>query len=295
MNPDDSLFHELATGLCHCTSLKGYRDIISDGFIRPNEGAFPYSFPQSQNSCCRKLDSVSLFDFETAPTEQIFDSLVHANWSPFVFAHRPVTVVLKIRRGAVGDRLIDSNEANRRTGGGVVIWPVEACYPDPIPVEAIQGAIVTYPLGTRKYRAFDGHLPSVSEVEALNIEFRTPIITGAEQHTNHTFNECVFVTRLDHHPDDARITLVLAAHPDDESGMQMTFEGVNDLNVLQQMSLPAEYVELIDQVDHHRPPPNMRTGGDQDYPVYRGEMVCKIATDIRKLRFRADSQSIDVV
>lgn len=292
MNPDDSLFHELATGLCHCTSLKGYRDILSDGFIRPNDGTFPYSFPQSENSCCRMLDSVSLFDFETAPTEQIFDRRFHPNWSPFIFAHRPVTVILKIWRDVVDDRLISSNEANKRTGGGVVIRPVEACYPGPIPIDGVRGAIVTYALGPRKYRSFDGYLPSASEVEALNVEFRTPIITGTEQYIHHTFKECVFVTRLDHQSDEARVTIVLAMRPSDETGVQMAFDGVKELDVVQQMLLPTDYVELIDQVDHRLPPPNIREVGDQNHPVNSGEMVCKIATDVRELRFRADSPTM---
>lgn len=294
MKPQGPLFRELATGLCHCTSVKGYQGIIDTGNILPNDGTFPFSFPQTANSCCQHLDSISLFDFETPPSESVFDHTAYSNWSPFINLHPPVTVILKIRREALSEEIIENHHALELSDGHSLIWPVEACYPGAIPLEAIDGCVVTSWLSRTRFQSCS-ELPSIEDLGQLNRKFRAPIVSGEEQHGHHTFGESVFVTRLDVDSTQEQVVLRLSVEPDSDRGLSIAFEGVSDLDTQNWMQVPPEYVEIIKSVATTCIRNNTQSQFDAepgiDIPAPRGPGKCKISTDVRKIEFRAESVS----
>lgn len=291
MKPEDPLFQELASGFCHCTSVGAYIDIIDNGQIRPNHGSFQNSFSQSENSCCRKLDSVSLFDFETPPLEQIFDRTVHSNWKTFINAHLPVTLIFQIRRELIADDVIGSNEASERADGGVIIWPVEVCYPRPIPLEAVDSCIVTYGLDVTKYSIFEASLPTIEDTLELNREFRASFVSGDESYRHHTFRDHVFATKLDHDSSEKRVALRLSSEPTGEHGIRIVFEGVSNFENIERVPVSPDYTDIIDQVECTTPRDRLRESFEEGSPPSDEDLICKIVTDVRCMSFRAQSRS----
>ena len=60
------LFPELRIGLWHTTSLQGYLGIQLSGFIEPNNGNRPFTYPQTENSYGFCKGYICLFDFGAA-------------------------------------------------------------------------------------------------------------------------------------------------------------------------------------------------------------------------------------
>ena len=67
------LFNLIRGNLIHVTSLSAYRQIRADRFIKPNDGSFRFTYPQSSSSRAYYLKAISLFDF-TLPDDKIFGS-----------------------------------------------------------------------------------------------------------------------------------------------------------------------------------------------------------------------------
>src|SRR5258707_671017 len=132
------LFKRLRNGLLwHRTSGNDYRQINTDGVIKPNDGRIdrwggrPYA--------CQELGAVSLFDFTTEPEDEI---LWHAfKWQEFLGDFDPVTVLLGLERSKLSGKLIPYPENKEGTTGNV-IPRVEVCHCGPIPTSAIVSCLL---------------------------------------------------------------------------------------------------------------------------------------------------------
>lgn len=136
------LFPLLRTGIFHRTGLEGYRGIRRLGHILPNEGQFPHSYPQSKFYYGPSKGYVCLFDFESAAEEDCI--AVHRTWAQFFSDHRPATVALRLNRQALGADLIPNSSAPKLGTEGYrsYIPRVEAWYPKPVPLSAVDGYIL---------------------------------------------------------------------------------------------------------------------------------------------------------
>ena len=108
-------FSYLKRGLCHRRGIGGLRNIIDTGFIRPNNGSFPDTYPQSKHSYARANNLISLFDFETPTEKQILQQM--DNWYSFFVDHKPVVVALTLNRHILSSKLISNEKAVENTQG----------------------------------------------------------------------------------------------------------------------------------------------------------------------------------
>ena len=130
----------LRKGLIHCTSLSALASIFRIGKILPNDGSFPFTYPQSQNSYASHNRAVSLFDFETPSVAELLDE--KWKWGSFFFVHKP-TIALRLDRDCLKTDLIPNNAAKQEVGFKKMWIPrVEVWYPEPIPVEVICGYVL---------------------------------------------------------------------------------------------------------------------------------------------------------
>lgn len=159
------IFPFLRTGLLHRTGIEGYKGIGQSGYIIPNQGQFPYSFPQSKFYYSHHKKYVCLFDFELATEEECI--IVHDTWVQFFSDHKPVTIVLRLNRQKLGKDLIPNSAAPKLSEDGykAYIPYVEAWYPKPIPVEAIDSYIII--MRSAQTHELIGHEFSKEEVKEL--------------------------------------------------------------------------------------------------------------------------------
>lgn len=136
------LFPLLRTGIFHRTSIEGYKGIRRLGHILPNKGEFPYRYPQSKFYYGPSKDYVCLFDFESAAEKDCI--AIHHTWGHFFSDHRPATVALRLNRQALGSELIPSSAAPKLGTEGYksYIPYIEAWYPKPVPLAAVDGYIL---------------------------------------------------------------------------------------------------------------------------------------------------------
>lgn len=134
-NPVYGLLRE---GLWHVTSPDGFRGIRGDGWIDGKSGQM--SWAVSKNSYGYKRGYNSLFDFET-PTEE--ECIRQWNNAFSVLYQRPINVLLQINRDVLEEKLIANSVALLDLDQhDLVIWFVEAWYPERIPVSAITKGVL---------------------------------------------------------------------------------------------------------------------------------------------------------
>jgi len=144
--------------VCHRCSVEGLRNILETGAIRPNDGSFPDTYPQSQDSYARANHYVSLFDFATQ-TEQECVQQMHY-WYRFFFDQKPVTIVILLDRQSLAARLIPNKEAQEHTGERdypIFLPGVEAFYPEPIPCELFTGYLIICGVYEKIYEYISHH------------------------------------------------------------------------------------------------------------------------------------------
>jgi len=136
------LFPLLRQGIYHRTSIENYQLICKGGYILPNDGNFRFTCSQSQHSYAFAKRYISLFDFETVPVDHCI--MTRHIWSSFFVDQEPATVILKLDRTQIEDKLIP-NHVRPKPGSPdykIAIPFVEVWYPRPIPVSAIQSRII---------------------------------------------------------------------------------------------------------------------------------------------------------
>ena len=130
-NPVYGLLRE---GLWHVTSPDGFRGIRAGGWIDGKSGQM--SWAVSKNS----YGYNSLFDFET-PTEE--ECIRQWDKAFDILYQRPINVLLQINRDVLEERLIANSVAMLDLNQhDLVIWFVEAWYPERIPVSAITKGVL---------------------------------------------------------------------------------------------------------------------------------------------------------
>jgi hypothetical protein len=130
---------KLRGGLFHTTTPDGYRGILKDRAILPNDGSRQWTFPQSANSVATRLRAVSLFDFRTATEKECISQAL--NWRGFFFFQK-VTVALRLS-DRIRPRLISNEKAFQLFGMSAVQIPfVEVWHPEPISISSIVGKLV---------------------------------------------------------------------------------------------------------------------------------------------------------
>ena len=154
----DDLLRVLRRGVYHLTSVQGYRGIRRSGEIQPNEGSFPYTYPQSATSYARLQGYVSLFDFETPTISQCL--LTRPLWDGFFIKHKPATLLISLDRKKLAPKLIPNDVALQvpQHERGTWLRHVEVWYPGPIPFGWVVTCILvlpTQPIGFSVYNADD--------------------------------------------------------------------------------------------------------------------------------------------
>jgi hypothetical protein len=144
------LFKELRNGmLWHTTSPQYFRQIWTDGTIKPNDGRIDR---WKQRYACQQLGAVSLFDFTTEPEEKVIGE--NPKWQQFLGDFDPVTVLLGIEKSKVTGKLIPYPDNKQGTTGNVIPW-VEVCHCGPIPVSAIVAYLLVCPIDYRRFEKFE--------------------------------------------------------------------------------------------------------------------------------------------
>jgi hypothetical protein len=81
--------------LWHRTDILGLRGILSSGYIAPNLGQFPNSYPQSEKSYGRHCKAISLFDFDTSAWRDCLRQ--RRNWLTLLTDSEPITILIGIK------------------------------------------------------------------------------------------------------------------------------------------------------------------------------------------------------
>ena len=128
--------------LIHATSPRGLRGILKDGYIKINQGQFPYSFPQTPHYFGGHIGGISVFDFDQAADDEII--LTHDVWQGFLFDSEEPRFLLDIDREAIADHLVPNIVAQNQKDTNIgFIWYVEAWVKEPIPLSAMNDCLIT--------------------------------------------------------------------------------------------------------------------------------------------------------
>jgi|SRR5215207_10255030 len=153
----------------HLTSVRELEGIRNKGYITPNRGGFPDTYPQSAQSFGRKYGYVSLFDFETPTEVQIL--LEYHKWVGFFYRHEPVTVLISFNRQGLEPKLLPNATAKERVGYEIPWMPrTEVWYPEPLALSWATSRILVYPTEPIQYKVFklnsDSYKSEIEEVLA---------------------------------------------------------------------------------------------------------------------------------
>ncbi|MBI5773708.1 MAG: hypothetical protein HZA89_08195 [Verrucomicrobia bacterium] len=140
LNENHPLFLHLKEGILHCTSARHYWMIEKAGAVMVNNG----QFPTWGRSCCQEVGGVSVFDFETATREEIFENDSPEKWCSILRWHSPVNVVIKFDRNKLPGPWMRYPEMLKGTRGNV-IPNVEVCHLAPIPILAAVSFVLICP------------------------------------------------------------------------------------------------------------------------------------------------------
>jgi len=141
---DHPLFKVLKGHILHCTSVTAYKSICKDGFIRANGDSFPHTWGQTRGSCVHKFGGISLLDFGL-PENKVFFVTDQENfsypWESILTAHSPITIVVKINRDKILDKIITWDEIRAKTQECLLIPYTEVCCLEPIPIDTFVGLV----------------------------------------------------------------------------------------------------------------------------------------------------------
>jgi hypothetical protein len=116
------ILHELCNGLLwHRTSTKEYRQIRTDGFIKPNDGRVNR---WGGKYACQQLGGISLFDFTTQSEAKILGEA--RKWQQFLGDAGPATMLLGLDKNRLSGPLVSYPANKQGTTGNVIPW-VEVC------------------------------------------------------------------------------------------------------------------------------------------------------------------------
>lgn len=130
LNEGHPLFRELRSEhFWHCTTATIYRQILADGFVKPNDG----SIRKFKEGACEALGGVALFDFHTEPMERVLSEKL--NWSGFLNCGGAATVAIGFLAVDLPGKLTRYPDNLNSTGKMAIPW-VEVCHQGSIPLSA---------------------------------------------------------------------------------------------------------------------------------------------------------------
>ncbi|NKE69954.1 hypothetical protein [Candidatus Manganitrophus noduliformans] len=138
----DDIASALEGRVFHVTKLLYLDTILADAEIRPNpDGHLSTTFGHVPNAFFRKRNCVSVFDYRAAPTDQIRD--FRNRCSPFQPARPPSEgIAILLLKPYIHASLIDWTQwKEEKMWRDMVVPYVEAGYPGPIPIDAIEEVI----------------------------------------------------------------------------------------------------------------------------------------------------------
>ena len=125
----------------HVTNKKGFKGIISEGFIRNNKNNdYEYSFGQSQNSYGRKRGYICLCDLRNKSEEIVYEALLKYYFlHPFYDENKSYFCQIS---AVIYPSLIDVSEAKREIGYSEMWIPkVECWFPHDLSIDHIEKII----------------------------------------------------------------------------------------------------------------------------------------------------------
>ncbi len=144
MEEQDKLCSLIKGGLLHITSLDGYRGILRDRLIKPNDGSRPYTYRKC--GVCHLIGAVALVGLKLGK-EPLFGPGASGLWMGLLTRHKPITFVLHLDRSRLpGElRLLTFDDRARFTEApyhGQMLPDSEVCYPGSIPISAVKRCIL---------------------------------------------------------------------------------------------------------------------------------------------------------
>ena len=168
----------LRNGLWHRTSVDSLAAIFETGAIVPNDGRFPVTYSQSNDSYGRKIGAVSLFDFASASLAYIEE--FEPVWGKFLYDQQP-SILIEISRKVIADRLVPNRAKWEECGTQYAYIPrVEAWCKGEIPIVAFKRYLVigtTLPKGFVILRHRRG---VIDEIRSLAIKLNATELTGKD-------------------------------------------------------------------------------------------------------------------
>jgi len=139
------LFKVLKGHILHCTSPANYKVICEDGYIKANNKSFPFTWGETEGSCVHKIGGISLLDFGL-PENKIFFATDQENfdypWESILIAHRPLTIIIKINRDKICDKILTWEKIRKKTEKCLLIPYTEVCSLEPIPTSLFEGIVL---------------------------------------------------------------------------------------------------------------------------------------------------------
>lgn len=156
---------------------------MADGAIKPNDGSLPSSYETSIDigHAGYRLGGVCLFDFDTAPLDDVHWAAQH--WHQFLSCFHPATVVLELnRQNLAAGALIEQDgpswkpPPHQPPGSRSPHYPrwiphVEAWYKGPIQLGAVSRILVFRAFSGDKYEEVGAVDNAVTTVERLAAEW----------------------------------------------------------------------------------------------------------------------------
>jgi hypothetical protein len=182
------IFNELRGqgALWHRTSIEALHAILGSSGIKPNDGAFKDTYPQSEYSYGRRFGAVSLFDFDTEPVERVLWE--EHKWGQFLVDRGELTVLIRLDRGLLsGDGRLKLPADIAASPGPMIDYPdgkapayvmpvVEAFYHGIVPVAAFKGYLAVKPNSGYQYRSIAADADALLRMEELRAQWRSEIV-----------------------------------------------------------------------------------------------------------------------
>lgn len=145
LSQSSPLINILNGHIVHCTSPTNYKLICEDGYIRPNKNnTYPFTWNQTLGSCVYELEGISLLDFGLN-TDKIFfeedQEDFRYSWESILTAHYPETIIIKINRKKIINKILDWETIREKTENCSLIPYIEVCTLYPIPISMFDGVV----------------------------------------------------------------------------------------------------------------------------------------------------------
>lgn len=125
----------------HVTNTKAFSNMLLDKAIKPNQnGAFPFSHTQSENSFFRKRGCVSVCDLRYLSSDRISEGLIKYNFLDPYLDNKP-HLYLFLKSDCL-DKLISWQQWHKENAEKEMLVPyIEAGYPEGIELNLIKSVL----------------------------------------------------------------------------------------------------------------------------------------------------------